>query len=102
MFVSIDLACTPSYHRIVPQGEDWTDEESLVASEGGRGGGAEEPDMVEMLYGQGVPAELLDDVAMDKPSVDQIDDEERMNDPMVLVDIKVCLVMFRRERVLTT
>ncbi|KAJ3527044.1 hypothetical protein NM688_g8180 [Phlebia brevispora] len=75
-------------------GDDWTDEESLAASESVRGtGGAEdEGDIVEMLYGKGIPPELLSDAAMDKPSVDQIDDEERMKDPLVLVDIRAQLI----------
>ena len=71
--------------------EDWTDEESLAASDSARAGGSqgEDSDMIEMLYGQGISAELLAESALDRPSVDQIDDEERMRDPMVLVDIRV-------------
>lgn len=49
--------------------------------------------MLEMFYGQGVPPELLTDSAMNKPSVDQIDDEDRMKDPLVLVDIRVSSAM---------
>ena len=43
--------------------------------------------MIEMLYGSGVPPELLSESAA--PSVDQIDDDERMKDPLVLVDMRV-------------
>ena len=42
-----------------------------------------------MIYGQGVPPELLAESATNRPSVDQIDDDERMKDPQVLIDIRV-------------
>ena len=85
------------------QEEDWTDEESLAASDNAQGPGAqgeEESEMIQMLYGQGIPPELLADSAADKPSVDQIDDDERMKDPLVLVDIRVstaCLRVAKQE-----
>ena len=86
---------TPDTHLTrSSQEEDWTDEESLAASDTGRGGGAqreEDNDMLEMLYGSGVPPELLTDSAANQPSVDQIDDDERMKDPLVLVDVRVSL-----------
>ena len=70
--------------------DDWTDEESLAGSSvRGGGPGEDDGDFLEMIYGQGVPPELLAESATNRPSVDQIDDDERMRDPQVLIDIRV-------------
>ena len=69
--------------------DDWTGEESLAGSSVRGGGPGEDDDFLEMIYGQGVPPELLAESATNRPSVDQIDDDERMKDPQVLIDIRV-------------
>lgn len=63
----------------------------MAASESVRGGGPgeDDSDFMNMIYGQGIPPDLLTDSALNKPSVDQIDDDDRMKDPLVLVDIRV-------------
>ena len=50
--------------------------------------------MIQMLYGQGIPPELLAESAADRPSVDELDEEEQLKEAISHINIRVRSLTF--------